>query len=56
MSSTLQLGLSDAEIDTLAERLAANPNPETVSLEALDGLFCALVASPRAVMRTSTCR
>ena len=50
MSSTLQRGLSEAEIDTLAERLAANPNPEALSLEATDGLFCALLASPRAVM------
>ncbi len=47
MSSALQQGLSEAEIDTLAERLAANPHPEALALEAVDGLFCALVASPR---------
>ena len=50
MSSTLQQGLSEAEIDTLAERLAANPNPDALSVEAIDGLFCALIASPRSVM------
>ena len=50
MSSALQQGLSEAETDTLAERLAANPNPEALSLEAVDGLFCALIASPRAIM------
>ncbi|MGH7107076.1 MAG: UPF0149 family protein [Acetobacteraceae bacterium] len=50
MSSALQQGLSEAEIDTLAERLAANPHPEALALEAVDGLFCALIASPRAVM------
>ena len=50
MSSTLQQGLSEAEIDMLAQRLASNPNPEALSLEAVDGLFCALIASPRAVM------
>lgn len=46
----LQQGLSEAEIDTLAQRLAANSNREALSLEAVDGLFCALIASPRAVM------
>lgn len=47
---TTQQGLSEAEIATLAERLAGNPNPEALSLEAVDGLFCALIASPRAIM------
>ena len=50
MSNALQQGLSEAETDRLAERLAANPNPEALSLEAVDGLFCALIASPRAIM------
>ncbi|MBS0380677.1 MAG: UPF0149 family protein [Proteobacteria bacterium] len=42
--------LSEAEIARLAERLAANPNPEGLSLEGVDGLFCALIASPTQVM------
>lgn len=50
MSFALQQGLSEAEIERLAERLAANTNPGALSLEAVDGLFCALVASPRMVM------
>jgi|SRR6185437_405113 len=50
MSSALQQGLSEAETEQLAERLATNTNPGALSLEAVDGLFCALVASPRMVM------
>lgn len=50
MNSALQQGLSEAEIEQLAERLAANTNPDALSLEAVDGLFCALVASPVMVM------
>jgi len=50
MSRTLQQSLAEAEIDRLAERLAANPNPNALGLEAVDGLFCALIASPRSVM------
>ncbi|MGH8210324.1 MAG: UPF0149 family protein [Steroidobacteraceae bacterium] len=46
----MQQGLFEAEIDKLAQRLLANPNPEVLSLEAVDGLFCALIASPRSVM------
>jgi uncharacterized protein len=42
--------LSEAEVDRLAERLAANPNPGALSLEAVDGLFSALVASPDSVL------
>lgn len=50
MSSSLQQGLSEAEINALAERVAADPNSEALSLEAVDGLCCALIASPRSVM------
>jgi uncharacterized protein len=50
MSGALQQGLSEAEIAVLAARLAANPHPEALSLGAVDGLFCALVASPATVM------
>jgi uncharacterized protein len=49
MSSALQQGLSEAEIEQLAERLAANTNPGALSLEAVDGLFCALIAAPRLI-------
>jgi uncharacterized protein len=42
--------LSEAEVDRLAERLARNPNPDALSLEGVDGLFCALVASPDSVL------
>jgi uncharacterized protein len=42
--------LSEAEIERLAALLAANRNPEALSLEGVDGLFCALIASPALVM------
>jgi uncharacterized protein len=38
--------LSEAEIERLATRLSANKNPNALSLEGVDGLFCALIASP----------
>ena len=38
--------LSDAELDQLAERLESIKNDDALSLEGLDGLFCALIASP----------
>jgi uncharacterized protein len=38
--------LSEADIERLATRLAANKNPTALSLEGVDGLFCALIASP----------
>jgi len=38
--------LSEAEIDQLAERLERIANPDALSLEGMDGLFCALIASP----------
>jgi uncharacterized protein len=38
--------LSKADIARLATRLAANKSPTALSLEGVDGLFCALIASP----------
>ena len=43
-------GLSEAEIEQLVALLAANRNPGALSLEGVDGLFCALIASPALVM------
>jgi uncharacterized protein len=43
-------GLSEAEIELLAERLAAIENSDSLSLEGVDGFFCALIASPDAVL------
>lgn len=42
--------LSEAELGRLGARLAANTHPEALSLEAVDGLFCALVASPLLIL------
>jgi len=42
--------LTEAEIERLAIRLSRNTNPGALSLEAVDGLFCALIASPALVM------
>ena len=50
MSGPSREGLSEAEIEQLATRLAANTNPDALSLEGVDGLFCALIASPALVM------
>lgn len=41
--------LSEADLARLASRLAENPNAEGLSLEGVDGFFCALVASPTLV-------
>jgi uncharacterized protein len=38
--------LSETEIERLATRLSANKEPAALSLEGVDGLFCALIASP----------
>lgn len=38
--------LSETDIERLATRLSANKNLNALSLEAVDGLFCALIASP----------
>ena len=48
MSGALQQGLSEAEIQQLAERLAGFAG--ALSLEAVDGLFCALIAAPGLTM------
>ena len=50
MSGTVSATLSEAEIERLTALLAANRNPEALSLEGVDGLFCALIASPALVM------
>ncbi len=50
MSGPSTAGLAGAELERLAALLAANTNPEALSLEAVDGLFCALIASPTLVM------
>lgn len=50
MSSALQQGLSEAELERLTALLAANRNPGALSFEGIDGLFCALIASPALVM------
>jgi len=41
--------LSERELDELAKRLEYLKNPESLSLEGVDGLFCALIASPQSV-------
>ena len=48
MTASLQKGLSETEIERLAARLAAFPG--ALSLEAVDGLFCALIAAPGLIM------
>jgi uncharacterized protein len=40
---------SDEDIERLAARLAANQSASALTLEGVDGLFCALVASPTLV-------
>jgi len=50
MHSPINSGLSPDEIDQLAERLDAIENPDSFSLEGVDGLFCALIASPTVVL------
>ena len=41
--------LTDSEVERLATRLSKNQNPGALSLEGVDGLFCALIASPAMV-------
>jgi len=50
MDTSIKAALSDTEIEQLADRLEANTDPEALTLEGVDGLFCALIASPRTVM------
>jgi uncharacterized protein len=45
----LSEALTDAQIEQLAARLSANRNPGALTLEAVDGLFCALIAAPTLV-------
>jgi uncharacterized protein len=49
MSTSGLQALSDADLDALAEFLGNNTNPDALTLEGLDGLFCALIASPQSV-------
>jgi hypothetical protein len=42
--------LSESEVDLLAGRLASIKNDDALSLEGVDGLFCALIASPVSVL------
>jgi len=49
MTDRARESLSEAEIEQLAARLAANTAPGALCLEAVDGLFCALIASPSLV-------
>src|SRR5271165_4348704 len=41
--------LSESEVELLAERLEGIKNEDALGLEGLDGLFCALIASPESV-------
>jgi uncharacterized protein len=50
MSSGLSESLSEAETARLAERLAANARAGALRLEGVDGLFCALLASPTSIL------
>jgi uncharacterized protein len=50
METAVRESLSEAEIEQLADRLEASTDPEGLTLEGVDGLFCALIASPRTVM------
>lgn len=49
-SLPLQQPLSEAETGLLARRLAASTSHGALSLEGVDGLFCALVAAPVLVL------
>jgi uncharacterized protein len=46
----INASLSESELDQLAEVLGANGNPDALTLEGMDGLFCALVSSPESVL------
>jgi uncharacterized protein len=50
MDTSITAALSETEIEQLADRLEAKADPEALTLEGVDGLFCALIASPRTVM------
>jgi len=42
--------LTDAELERLGTFLRGLKNPDRLTLEGLDGLFCALIAGPDTVM------
>jgi uncharacterized protein len=42
--------LSDSELERLGAFLSGLKNPQRLTLEGLDGLFCALIAGPDVVM------
>jgi uncharacterized protein len=46
MNNPLGSPFSEADVEALAARLAKIKNPDSLSLEGVDGLFCALIASP----------
>ena len=46
---SISSGLSETEIDRLSELLEGIKNLDALSLEGMDGLFCALIASPQNV-------
>jgi yecA family protein len=50
MKGAVQHALTDAELDRLAERLAAEPKADALSLVGVDGPFCALIAGPDTVL------
>lgn len=50
MTDPVHQSLAEAEIERLVALLGANRNPGALSLEAVDGLFCALIASPALIM------
>ena len=50
MSAPGLQGLSEAELDRLAERLEQMKNADALDLEGVDGLFCALIASPESTL------
>lgn len=47
--------MAEAEIEHLTEPLAAIKHPDALSLEGVDGLFCALIASPQTVPPRRNC-
>jgi len=46
MDNPLGSPFSEADVEVLAARLGEINNPDSLSLEGVDGLFCALVANP----------
>ena len=46
MNNPLGSPFSEADVEALAARLGKINNPDSLSLEVVDGLFCGLIASP----------